>query len=218
MQITSLVKLTNFVSSTGIDSYHSQMFHGVADLSRRGSLPGGQVDPLRLSKNVHRLAEVIEPEINLVLSEQAVTSVPAIGHITRLPVEFSCLFDMPWEEGDFSYRTRLREVSVLGIPEFILSQSHDVSLYVPRYFELQPIDLDGMDLTGEATHGCKIRVGLSYFKHVELPIRLLAAEGMVNYGMVHVFTSDAFKQIERFIDLRFFLKYECDLSRSHLAR
>lgn len=97
---------TFFPLETGLSAYHSDLFHGCADLAvrvRGGQSPSKIPCPLQLIFNLASHASVIRPDHNLLLRASAFENEPALREFRLVPVNITKLVNLPFAKGDMSY-------------------------------------------------------------------------------------------------------------------
>src|SRR5437867_4490199 len=79
------------------DACHAEMFHGLVDTRFErddNNLGDPLIRPLHLRKNVSRLAPIMKPSRNLVVSEAIRSTLTSFRNIAFFEVAFSCLFTL----------------------------------------------------------------------------------------------------------------------------
>ncbi len=109
MRVHLVDKITCFVSSPRIRTFHYDMFHG---LPERGGVPdphdppcylgGNDRSPLVLMHNAYKLPAVFSPSCNLVVSDAVRSKIAHFPNIEFLRVEFKKLIWLYYQAGDFS--------------------------------------------------------------------------------------------------------------------
>lgn len=131
----------------GLDTFHHDMFHGVAE--RTGATDQAYhvgvplTHKLHIQKNVYNMPAIFSADAHLVLSQEVREKLEALEHIAFLPVVFDKLFSYPYKQHDFSYWERMPYAS----GEKLLARfPHDPSLEgrIPPYYEL--IEIRRMDI------------------------------------------------------------------------
>ena len=224
MRLIALAKVLENPGTPGLSLFHRDMFHGVDKQSRGWSHQPGDIpkEPLGVYKNVYRLARIIQPETNLVISESALAVAPALQGIPRMRVFFHCLFNMTWEVGNFKYQSEIKESDWGNYQDFLRNRQHDPRLQIEPYYELLPpasyeVSTYNMnqDYPGSGRHPdpeqdeviVEIPNGNNLYKvDCFLPRRTVVEQGLVRIDEIHVFRPDVYEQIAPFINERFFLR------------
>jgi hypothetical protein len=194
------------------DGFHYAMFHGGEVEPLRRIEPGvAPAAPLRLWKNVHRIAPLFQPELRWVVSDDVKTALAGLPHIDFLGVQFTRLFDYPYRAKDFSHWDGRQ--TWYEIEPIIEDAPHDPSLVdrIGRFWEvLVPRHMD--------VH--KKYKDLKRF-HFDIPRQEdvdvdLSAKMLENYPILwdgpHILSEAAYSRVEPFIDWDYFLRWEGEVT------
>ena len=201
------LSVRTFFKDVPIRTIHSEFFHGKA--MRGGAFPTSTdyrlshlVDlPLRLHKNVYKIAHLFAPEFELVVSEQLMEELATASRIKSIECFFYILYRYPFEPGDLGCGFDRHDRQM----QFIDKQSDDLSLHrlVPRYFHLQIPALRDVRVAfpGHALTTVQIDSDL---KKLPMSEQLLSEVPMYKFGGTTVIRSDVFDILEPYIDWLYF--------------
>ncbi|HVC95122.1 MAG TPA: hypothetical protein VND64_15605 [Pirellulales bacterium] len=209
------------------------MFHGVEWRDgARSSWPtaslgrAGDTVPIELAVNLHRLRDVIEPGLNLVVSQRVREALASFPNIEFVRVKFGKLIRYPYSEGDLSfYETRLADASA----EFgaILDDADRVDAIMEDPEELYELLPDHPDARGIVAPYYEMRtsrvqdvkfdfVPLKVVELAPVPgwpgspntevlsLSLLRSYPIIRSPLGIVFSDDAFSVISPFLDRDYF--------------
>lgn len=202
-----LLSVRTFFKDGPIRAVHSEFFHGRA--KRGGVFPSSsdyrlayELDsPLRLHKNVHKIAHVFAPEFELVVSEQLMELLATIPLVKSIESVFEILYRYPFEPGDLGCGFDRYDRQM----QFIDRQSDDASLHdtISRYFQLQIPPVRQIRLAYPNHAVTAVQIG-SESKEIPMSERLLSEVPMYKFGGTTVIRSDIFDIIEPYIDWLYF--------------
>src|SRR6266404_7430553 len=154
MRFFAVHKISSFLRTPDIESFHYEMFHGI---SARGGVEyprhkeyklGDALEiPLSLIKNVFRISEIFCPNTNWVVSSRVQADLRGLPNIAFSKVKFSKIVEYPYYPGDYSFkqdkaylacRTSTRSEDFLkGLPTSNLKIGEYHELISPRLKDVQ---------------------------------------------------------------------------------
>jgi hypothetical protein len=190
------------------DAFHYDMFHGGQVEPLRKIQPGvAPTTPLRLWKNVHRIAPLFQPHTRWVVSENAKAAFAGMPNVDFLEVQFARLFHYPYQARDFSHWNGRQ--TWYEIEPIIEDAPHDPALQgsIGRFWEV--IVPRHMDV--HVKYG-----GLKRFQFdipgQEILDVALSARMLEDYPILwdgpHVLSNVAYSRVAPFVDWDYFVRWE----------
>ena len=110
MKFYGITSVSNFINNRLIQSFHCNMFHGLAERDGKASPNDSLVFPntyspssLQISRTARHVPDICEPGRHLVVSERFATQLQSLPNLRIMPVVFKRLVDVKYEKGDMSW-------------------------------------------------------------------------------------------------------------------
>jgi len=220
MKFFTITAASNFLERQLIRAFHFDMFHGLAE--RDGKEPphicpvwanSESFTPLQISRTIHRVPEISEPDGHLVVNERLVERLCGFQNIRLAPVVFKRLVDIEWEKGDMSWfetwgntdSTALLRTQP-DVPEF-----HD---RIGPFFEVQTYRLN--DILDRYPSAKEITIESRTPPLKETEVIRISPEMLMHYPMLWwgsvIVNEQIFNILDASLDRDFFIvrKYEVD--------
>lgn len=225
MIITALSKITCFVNSPVIRTFHYDMFHGTAEREGIAYHDSGACflntthrKQLHISRTGQQVPAVFAPSLNLVLSEEVRKRLIGLPKIDVLPVVFDKLFQFYYRKGDFSWYDAPLCADSQDLHR-ILPDVPDYHSQVGPYYELLVARTQDLATESSDMREVTITIGpasLEETVEVRLPVDLWGRYPIVWDNGCLFFAEGSFQRIEPFLDWDFFAKtvFELDAGKA----
>ena len=217
-------KLTHFVGSKSVDSFHYVMYHGLAEREGRGDaavnppkICGKYVDRLLLTINVFRPSLMFQPHLNLVVAEEVRHKLASLPDVDFLEARVDKAFYIPYTESSFTHWNDPKYKDDGSGPERVIDrQSHRQDLLdqlQPLFEVIPPKYAEVRDLFSD-TLPVSLALGPTKFSRpflAELSIKMLHLYPMMRHFGCHILSDAAFKLLAPYVNWHYFLHAESTL-------
>jgi hypothetical protein len=207
MEVIIIRRLTSFLHTKRIDTFHYTMFHGLASRNEKGdfylnaeNLPSHS--RLNLILNAHRVNRIIQPSLNLVVAIDIAENLSQRFGIHYARVNIKQVGNIEYEEGNMAHWDDPTYKDDGGYPDLLLKRSASKSKLKwpgPEIVELLPYDgemlAEKSPVDSYATSGI-FKLSRNEF-HVVGTRKALVEHGYTWADGVHCFRSDIFSQLEK---------------------
>jgi len=196
------------------DDFQFAMFFG-EDLRKETSYALGDkpLPPARLVKNVYKLADWFNPNLNFIISERLKQKLGNFKNIGFQEVEYVKLFEYPYADDDFSHW------DIKGykdVDSFIKKLKHDKKLKakIGKYYELLiPRYKDVVNQYNDLT---EYKISLDFDDKFDIYVLILSEKFMniypVLWMMETIFNEQIYEIVKEYINPSFYYIKEYDLS------
>lgn len=220
MKFFGITRISNFIDNPRINSFHANMFHGLAErdgkevpLDTKVYANSESPSSLVISRPGRHVPEICKPSSHLVVSERYASQLGALPHNRLMPVVFNRLVDVDYGAGDSSWAEKWETVD----PRQLLRTLPDVREFhhhIGRYYEVQ--SYRWRDVVGEYPAAREITIEGGTPPMHETRIIRLSPEMLGEYPILLFFgtaflSERAFEILSDGIDRDYFLVREYEL-------
>jgi hypothetical protein len=219
MNVFSITHVSNYIDNPVIQSFHANMFHGLAERDNREFPHDPKVwantespTSLVVSRTARRVPEISQPSIHLVVSARLAKRLEDLRNIRILPIVFKRLVDVDYEKGDMNWDEAWGDVD----PRELLRTLPDVPAFhrsIGRYYEILTWRLQ--DVAGRYPSAPEVALETGTPPMVETIKVRLSNQMMLDYPMLWKYgeilaSEDVFRLLKDSLDRDFFIvrRYE----------
>ncbi len=219
MKVHLVEKITCFVSSPRIRSFHYDMFHG---LPERGGIPhphqpschlgGDDRTPLLMTHNAYRIPDIFTPRCDFVVCDSVRAKIAHLPNIEFLRVEFKKLIWLHYQAGDFSGLDNPPCDDPLDLFK-ILPGVEGSQGFVGPYFELLTWRVQDIAAEFEPLKPIEVAIGRpGYEDEVELSLSAdLVRAYPICWSDVTILSDEAFELLSPHLDRDYYATATIDL-------
>lgn len=219
MRFFGITRVSNFIDNQLIQTFHYDMFHGLAERAGKAHPNDKLVFPntespssLEISRTGRRVPDICQPSHHLVVSERYATQLQALPHLRIMPVTFKRLVDVDYEKGDMSWFKKWGG----GDPLDLLRRLPDVPEFhrqIGSYYEVQ--SYRGCDIVDNYAQLLEVPIvartpPMDETRVIRLSREMLEDYPILGYG-TKILSERAFQILADGFDRDFFIIREYDL-------